>query len=79
MSNLVPFNQTLRCPTWREDDILPYDGWAISSPGAIRRKTRFYAFFQVSKENSTRMGKISSLPSSISRISTSLLMTLKAA
>ena len=25
----VPFNGTLNCGTWREDDILPYGGWVI--------------------------------------------------
>ena len=37
----------------------------------------YQAFFQVSGENSTKMGKISSRPSSISSISTSLLKVLK--
>ena len=31
MSDMVPFTKTLRRPTWREDDILPYGGWAVFS------------------------------------------------
>ena len=29
MSNPVPINGTLRERTWREDDILPYNGWVV--------------------------------------------------
>ena len=33
--NMVPFNQILRLPTWREAESLPYSGWVIGSAGWV--------------------------------------------
>ena len=40
--DILPFNQTPSHPTWREDDILPYNGWADSLHGIVHPTPRGY-------------------------------------
>lgn len=51
----------------------------IRGPSVVSGDSKPHSRFHVERENSTRIGKISSLPMSISRISTTFDTTLNAA